>query len=465
MPLITSAGVGSGLDLESIIKASIDAENIPKMQKFIEKDQRLQVELSSVGEVKSAISKLEDTVKKLADVDNFNKRTASLTQPSSGDLVSVTTNSNSTAGNFDIEVVQLAQGSRAVSNAGLFTTNTDVVTASGGKLTFTAGTKNFDITLSAGATLEDLRTAINESQANFGVSANIVNTGSEAKLVLSSNVEGAGNDLVITNDTAELDNVSTVANGGGPGGLAVAAADQAKDGIIKVDGLTIQNDSNTFTDAVQDLTIKALAESQSGETARLRVNYDTDEANKLLDEFISNYNNLIGVIGYQTRPDQGLSGDAAMRSFQSQLITSLSSEITGAGPFSSIFDLGITVDKKGYLEKSSLVRSFNEALDDNFDDVGKAFAGTGGMATQLESLLTAYTDSNGILKSRETSINGQIEDLKNDVANHEYRMEQFEVRLRKQYSSLDVLVAKMQSTQSYLSSQLASLPGFTSKKS
>ncbi len=85
MPLITSAGVGSGLDLESIISASVSAENTPKMAAFTEKEEALQVELSSLGEVKSAMSKLQDTIEKLADEDNFNKRTANIKQPTSDD--------------------------------------------------------------------------------------------------------------------------------------------------------------------------------------------------------------------------------------------------------------------------------------------------------------------------------------------------------------------------------------------
>lgn len=464
MPLITSAGIGSGLDLESIISASVDAENIPKMQAFIEKEKRLQVELSGVGAVKSALSQLQETIKKLSDIDNFNKRSATITQPASGDVISVTTNSSSTPGNFDIEVNQLAQGSRAVSNASLFTDGTDVVTASGGTLTFTAGTKSFDITLAAGATLDDLRTAINDSDVNFGVSANIVNTGSEAKLVLTSNVTGSGNDLVITNDTAELDNVSTVANGGGAGGMAIAAGDEATDAIITVDGLAITNDTNTFKDAVQDLTIKALKETDVGESARLRVDMDTQAATELIDKFIADYNNLIGTIGYQTRPTSGLAGDATMRTLESQMFNTLSSNFVGVDPFGTIFDVGLTVDKDGYLEKSSTVRSLSESMSDYFDQVGELFAGPDGIGAKFTETLDNYLDSNGLIKIREQSLNAELDDLEDDVANHEYRMEQLEARLRKKYSGLDVLLAQMQSSQQYLSAQLASLPGFTSTK-
>lgn len=464
MALITSAGVGSGLDLESIISATLSAESTPKLQAFAAKEETLQVELSSLGEVKSAMSKLQDTIEKLADIDNFNKRIANIKQPTSddGDLISVTPTSDISPGDFNIEVVQLAQGSRATSNAGLFTSTDDVVTASGGTLSFSAGDKSFDLTLDAGATLADLRDAINDSDGNFGVTANIINTGTESKLVFTSSVTGLGNDLVITNDTAELDNVSTLANDGvSAGGIVIAAGNEARDATIKVDGITITNDTNTFKDAVQDMTIVAKRQSVDGETAKLSVETDRESVTALVDEFIKNYNNLIGQIGLQTRVGKPLNSDSTIRSFDSQLVNALSTPITGAGPFSSIFDIGLGVDKEGYLEKSSLVRSLNEAMDENYDDIGKAFAGEYGIAKQLESLFDNYLDSKGIMNQRETNLNSQLDDLEDDVINHEYRMEELEARLRQQYAGLDVLLAQMQSTQTYLSAQLSSLPGFT----
>jgi flagellar hook-associated protein 2 len=463
MASITSAGVGSGLDLESIIKASIDAENIPKLQAFAAKEESLQKELSSIDTISSAISQLESTIEKLSDIDNFNKRTASITQPSSGEIISVSTTKDSTAGKFDIEVVQLAQGSRAVSATG-YSSSTDVVTASGGKLSFSAGTSSFDVTLDAGATLEDVRNAINDENTNFGVIANIINTGSESKLVLTSTKTGLGNDLVVSNDIAELDAVSTVANGGGAGGLAIAATDQATDAIIKVDGITVTNDSNTFTDAVQDMTITAKQVSENNETARINVDYDKAAVNTLIDEFIANYNNLIGNIGFQTRIGNPLNGDASMRSLDNQLTSILGTNLTGVEPFGTIFDIGLGIDKEGYLEKSTLVRSVNDSLDNYYDKVGEAFAGENGLAKQFQGLIDNYIDSKGIIKERSSSLNQQLDDMEEDFLNHEYRMEQLEIRLRKQYSSLDVLLAEMQSTQSYLSAQLASLPGFTSAK-
>jgi flagellar hook-associated protein 2 len=208
-----------------------------------------------------------------------------------------------------------------------------------------------------------------------------------------------------------------------------------------------------------------LREGAADEVAELNVAYDKDSVTALVDELIANYNNLIGNIGFQTRIGKPLNGDASMRSLSAQLVNTLSTPLTDAGPFGSIFDIGIGVDKDGYLEKSSLVRSLNDAMDENFDDIGTAFAGDNGVAKKLESLLGNYIDSDGLIKQRETDLNGQLDDLTDDVISHEYRMESFEQRLRKQYAGLDVLLANMQQTQAYLGAQLANLPGFTKSKS
>ncbi|GAA0815516.1 flagellar filament capping protein FliD [Colwellia asteriadis] len=471
MPLITSAGVGSGLDLESIIKASIDAENLPKLQSLEKKESELSVRLSSVGAIKSSLSSLDDVMEKLSDIDNFNKRTATITQPSSGDLISVTTNSNSTSANFNVEVMQLSQGSRAVMADNLYTAPTDVVTASGGNLTFTAGSKTFDLNVAAGATLEELRVAINDSSDNFGVTANIINDGTSSKLVLTSDETGVGNDLVITSDTAELDNVSTLANDGvTAGGLAIALEDQAQDAIIEVDGISISSSTNKFTDAVQDITINALKVSENNEKAGLVIDVDKAGVEATIDEFLEKFNNAIDTIEYHTQSGSALYGDSAMRSLKSQLINTLSSKVSGAGNFETLYDLGLglsyDIDAKegGNLERDSLVRSLTDALTDSYDDVGIIFTAPDGIATQFSNLLDDYVGGSGAMKSREDSINSQIRQLTTDKDNHAYRMEQLEIRLRKQYSSLDVLVAGMQSTGSFLTSQLANLPGFTKPK-
>ncbi|WP_019676410.1 flagellar filament capping protein FliD [Arsukibacterium perlucidum] len=466
MATITSAGVGSGLDLESIIQATVNAEDLPRMKRFQDTETRLTVQLSGLGAVKSSLSAFQDIIKKLADPENFSKRTNTITQPASGSIISVASNSSATPGNFNIKVNQLAQGSRATTNAA-FTAPTDVVSATGGRLTIGAGDKSFEIDVAAGATLEEVRAAINNSADNFGVSVNIINTGGatpEAKLVISSSITGDGNDLTITSDTAELDSLSTTAFGGGAGGLNIAVADQAKNAIIEVDGIAISNATNVFKDAVQDLTITATKVSEGTETARLTIDYDKAGVESLIESFIEAYNNAVGTIDYHTKAGGALYGDSAMRGLKNQMFSALSKVVSGAGNFETLFDVGIGLTKEGTLEKSSLVRSINESLTSNYADVGKLFSGETGFAKSFESFLETQLESKGSFTFREDSLNKSLKQLENDRASHDYRMTQLESGLRAKYANLDVLIAQMKSSGSYITQQLASLPGFTSNK-
>ncbi|WP_337881094.1 flagellar filament capping protein FliD [Rheinheimera sp.] len=463
MATITNAGVGSGLDLESIISATLQAEYQPKAQRISTQESSLKVQLTGLGAIKSVLAKLQDVVEGLAKTSVFENRTATLRQPenatSEGDLISVTTSTTATPGAFKVSVDQLASGSRAISSAGnTFSSSSDVVSASGGTLTFEAGDQSFSIDVAAGATLEDVRQAVNKSKNNFGISVNIINTGTESQLVITSNKTGAGNDLKITSNTAELDKLSTEAFGGGAGGVAIAVADQAKDAIISVDGIQITSDTNTFKDAVQGLTIKAERESLSGETAKATIDYDRTGVTTKIDEFITAYNNAIETINQQSLlVSAPLYGDSTVRAIKDQLINTLSTVVSGAGDYESIFDIGLSLNGSNKLEKNSVVRTLNEALDENFADVGSLFTNVGGIAKSFETLLAGYVDSSGVIKDRQDDINVELRDLEDDKENLDYRMTTMEANLRKKYSALDVLIAQMNSTNNYLTSQLASL--------
>ena len=464
---ITNAGVGSGLDLEAIISATVQASNQPKLQKFSQRESELSVQLTSIGAIKSVMSKLQDVFEGLSDPEEFNKRTATVRQPDSasslGDLVSVTADNTATTGSFDISVTQLAQGSRAQSDpASTFTSADEVITSSASTLTFSAGANSFDVDIEAGATLEDIRQAINNASGSFGVSANIINTGNESLLVIESFEAGAGNDLVITNNNTELDKLSTVANAGGAGGLIIAPEDAAQDAIIEVDGIQVTNSTNVFSDAVQGLSITAKRVSEADEIANADVAFDREGVTKKLDEFVTAFNNTIDMIAQQSAiVSSPLFGDATVRSIKNQLTSALTTQISGAGNFQTIFDVGLSLNEDGKLEKQNTVRSLNEALDENFADVGKLFTNEGGLSQTFGSILESYVDSSGILKQRQDILNEQQDKVQDDRLNHNYRMQQLESSLRNRYASLDTLIASMRSSGAFLSSQLASLPGFT----
>lgn len=469
MATITNAGVGSGLDLEAIISATLQASNQPKLQKFASRESELGVQLTGIGAIKSVMSKLQNVFEGLSSPDEFNKRVANVRQSSNseelGDLISVGADSTATTGSFNVNVVQLAKGSRAQTDtnnpANTFTSADEVVTSSASTLTFTAGEKSFDITIEAGATLEDIRQKINNNTVS-GISANIINTGRESLLVFESTEAGIGNDLIITNDNPELDRLSTIANGGGAGGLIISSEDVAQDAIIEVDGIQINSSNNVFNNAVQGLTITARRQSEVAETANINVDFDKEGVTKKIDDFISAFNNTIDMIAQQSSSiNSPLFGDATVRAIKDQLTNALTTTISNAADFETIFDIGLSLNENGKLEKQNVIRSLNEALDTNFSDIGKLFSNEGGLADTFGKILDNYVDSSGVLKQRQDILNLEQDDLEDDRLDHQFRMQQLEAGLRKKYASLDTLIASMRNSGDYLMGQLSSLPGFT----
>ena len=61
---ISSAGIGSGLDVAKIVEQTVAAEKTP-LKKLETKAEGIQTQISTYGEIKSLTSKLDDSVSKL----------------------------------------------------------------------------------------------------------------------------------------------------------------------------------------------------------------------------------------------------------------------------------------------------------------------------------------------------------------------------------------------------------------
>lgn len=112
MPTITSAGAGSGLDLESVIAASVDAKKAQLMQPITTKKTNTQITLSGVGQLKSAIASFVTTLQAMAKDDAFNKRSINITQDKDKPVLKVESKAGASNGQYDISVEQLAKSSK-----------------------------------------------------------------------------------------------------------------------------------------------------------------------------------------------------------------------------------------------------------------------------------------------------------------------------------------------------------------
>lgn len=460
MPLVSSLGARSGLDLEGIVKATLEAERVPKQNRLDQQEGRLQVELSAVGEMRSVLSKLQDAAEKLTEASLFTAMKASVKQPESGDVITVESTEDAGAGNFDISVMQLAKGSRAVSADGAFASADDEVNTNAGSLTFGAGDESFTLNIEAGSSLEDIRKAINSSEDNFGVTADIINTGDQAKLVFRSNVSGEGNNLTVTNDNAEFDAISTQANGGaaGSGGMSIADADKATDAIIEIDGIQATNDTNVFENVIQGSTITAVKETEGTETAKLSIARDDSGVQTSIDNFVKAYNGVVSSLNEIGGENSMLQGDSTVRSLKGQLNNILTSTF---GNEQTLFDLGFGLDENGKLEQENPVTNVSDVLKNNPAALESVMGGENGLASRMESFLNGYVGAGGSLQLRKDTIDESLVRVKESREDLKLRMESMEETLRAKYQALDSLVGQLQSRGNAVSAQLSNLPGFT----
>lgn len=449
---VTSLGIGSGIDLESLVVAYIDAEAIPQEIRLQEKEERLNLELSGVGSFKSALSSFNDILTKLSDIDAFNKQVTA----SDSSAVEVKTNGFASNGSFEIDVEQLAQGSRRQST--LQGASTDILGA--GTLTFSAGSETFDVTIGASDTLSDIRDSINAQAENFGVTANIINTDAGTYLVYNSEVSGDVNNLTVSSTgSAALNNISSLSTQG--------VDDVAQDARVYVDGNLITSDTNEFNNSIEDITFTVSEVTTVGSPATISVSQDSEYGNELIDEFISGYNALVDNLTGLAAPKQGrLAFDPNVRQVKQDLVNTVIETVSGvSGSFSALSDIGLELDRNGNLRKSTFssanISSGQEkldyALENKLADLGELFASSNGIATQMSNMIDGYISSDGVLTQRQNTLNERVSGIADEYANLEDRLRSYEETLRKQFTYLDSTISQYNATSSYLTGVLAGL--------
>ncbi|WP_334027399.1 flagellar filament capping protein FliD [Alteromonas sp. P256] len=474
---IQSLGVGSGLALDDLVQQLITAERKPKEDRLNASEEQIEAEISGLGQIKSKLSDFKDTVDDLRSDNGINGREPTITNPSEDDdVLSAEASNSALRGSYEISVEQLAAGSRITTDAGAFTSSSDPVLTSGtGSLSFdVGGADSFTVDVTAGMSLTALREKINGADDNFGVTANIIDTGTGAgpRLVFSSSETGEGNDLVITNDTgvAELDRLSTT---GGTANISAANIESAKNAIAYIDGIEVQSTSNEFENTIQNVSFDVNEVSPKDSVGdflptKLDIGFDKEGLDKKIRDFVDNYNALIDEIGTLTsygeselEDDGALAGDSLLRGIQSGLASIVSGSVSNSA-LGNLFQVGIEVDSDGKLEVGTTdfglgsgEDRLEDALEDNFDEIAKLFTDKDeGIATRMFEFAKEYTSFSGLISLRERAAKDNRDEILDQRETLELRMLSFEQTLRDKYLNLDQTVARLNQTGSAL---LASL--------
>ncbi|MFO1349962.1 MAG: flagellar filament capping protein FliD [Gammaproteobacteria bacterium] len=470
---ITLSGVGSGLDINSLVTQLVNAEAAPATSRLNRREANLQTEISALGTFKGALSELQKAVKNLTDAKKFSALTATV---ANGDLLAASASDTAQPGVYSVEVTQLAKAQRLATSASHTFVTQDAALGSG-TLTirfgrydsggaFTANPDKAGKTLVIGAgdkTLAGVRDAIN--QADLGVTANIVHDGSGYRLTLSAKDSGANNALEISvadddgNDT-DAAGLSLLAYGAATRNLEQTVA--AQDAKAIVDGLELSSANNTFSGAIQGVTLTVQA-AEPGKPTTLTVARNTASVTGAVQGFVKAYNNFINttkaLIAYdpQTQERGPLLGDAEVRSVSSQLRRSVTESVAGlASEVNSLSDIGIRTQRDGTLELDN--GTLQKAVTDDAASVAALFAGAGestGIGQRFYDFLTKQLASSGPLAKRNDSLTKRIDDIGDQRADLARKMSALQARYRAQFTAMDKLLSQLNASGSYLSQQLS----------
>jgi flagellar hook-associated protein 2 len=442
---IVSAGIGSGLDVNSLVTQLISAERAPTDTRLNSDQSTTKTQISAFGALGSVLSGLQTALDafKTTGADPGRKTTVA-------DGAGFTASASTTAvlGSYQVRVEKLATTQKLQSAAVASTTQVGY-----GTLSIQVGSDTaVNVTIAQGkGTLADIRDAINAATGTQGVGASLVHGDAGDVLVLNSSRSGANGALTITTS-------------GGDGGLSVlnttggtlTEVTPAGDAEVWVDGVKRTSASNHLTDLLDGVTLD-LTKAQSGVDFKLSVSGDPSSLHARVDAFVKAYNSAVTTLRTQSaagdKDNAGgpLSGDATPRAIIQALRSAMGTDYADM----SALGLKTAVDGTLTLDGSKL----DATLASDPGAVRRAFGDGAAYSTSLRATLTAYVGDDGLIAGRTKSLNDHLKNIDDQRTELNRRMSQMETDYRRQFTALDSMMAQMQSTSSFLTQQLASLNG------
>jgi flagellar hook-associated protein 2 len=466
-----TASSTTALDVPTLVSQLMAVERRP-IDKLNARIADTQTKISSFGTLSSLAASFQTAAKTL----NTNLQKLAAT-PSDAGVLSATAGSTAVPGTYSVNVSQLAQSQNliaagqtsstaAIGNGTATTVTFDFGTISGGTLTngvysgaaFTSnGSGTASITIDAtNNTLEGIRDAINA--AAMGVTATIVNDGSGTpyRLALTSGNSGVSNSLKIT--TSGGDGSIDSLLGYDPAGTQnLTQSLAAQNANLTVNGIAITSASNSVSEAIQGVTLTL--KSTTATPASLTVARDTAAISTAASGFVDAYNALASQIksrsayGSDTKAAGALAGDGTLRAMQNQLRDIFNTPASG-GILTSLAEVGIAFQKDGSLSLDS--SKLDSAIAANFSDVSNLFSSSTGYATRLEAWGKSALAAGGLFDTRTQSLNKFVKDRNEEIDRLENRMTALQKKYTAEYTNLNLMLSRMNSTSTFLTQQLSS---------
>ena len=246
----------------------------------------------------------------------------------------------------------------------------------------------------------------------------------------------------------------------------------AQDAIVSYEGLTVTRNSNTIDDVIDGATINLKAATTSD--VRLTITNDRSTLKTNIEAMVTTYNDLLSLFQEVSDEEAELEFSGAL-SEDSSLVRYLTDKIrstvfadssTASGEISALRSLGVSMSRYGKITFTEA--TYDAAVDSHYDDIvtmltadtsdANLYAtGNKGLAQDIATTLEGLTDSTGIVTGREATAVTKKASAEEALIKLEKRMDVIYSRYLTQFSAMEGLMASLDSTKSYLTSQFETL--------
>ena len=438
---ISSPGIGSGLDVGSIVSQLVDLERRPIVQ-LQERKAKFTTQLSSIGLLQSYMANLQSAAGQLGKSDWWTKNVASSSEPTA---VSVSAVAGALPASHSIEVLSLAASPSLSTAPGAITNAADV---GSGTLTLSRGSNSVPITIATGTSLAGVRDQINAAKA--GMTASIVIDAGSPRLVVTGTDTGAANTIGIAVSGAS----GQLAALAYPGSMGQDRA--AADAVVKINGLQIASASNKLSGVVEGMTL-TLAKVT---TAPVQVSIGNDIASmrKGVTDFVSAFNEIAKYLATQTRYDDAtkaagpLQGDRSALGLQNRLRSLVQQTSTASTQLDRLGDIGLELQRDGTLKVDNA--KLDAALADPAE-MSRAFTTLqSGFGQRFKLLADSVLGNDGLLTTRSNGLRDSIARNDKDQQRLQDRVARVQERLTRQYAALDTSLNRLNGLDSYVKQQI-----------
>lgn len=461
---ISSVGIGSGLEVETIVSKLVALESKP-IAALQTKASGINTQISAFSQLKSQISNLQDQVDKLAKPATWLGNTLT---SSNSTQVTGTATSSAVQATYDVEVSQMAAGQTI--GSGLVPSGT---TLGPGKLTISMGTygangltpntkdgKNVSFSVEIAAEDDSLaKIAAKINAAKGDVSATVLKDHTGERLVLQSKATGVNSAFSVDAEGAGL---QQFAYNGSDGTMKRSV--EAQDTLAKINGIDMASHTNVFEEVAAGVTLTVAQKSaKDAAPVRITIANDTATAKTALKNLVESYNALSNALKTMTAYDKDsktagtLQGDSTAVNLQSAMRRLLSGPGGEGSEFTSLSQMGIAFQKDGTLKIDDT--KLDKALKDpesmsKFFTADVADANQDGLAVRMKDFTSGLLATGGTFSTKDETLKNALKRNTADQERQTTRVTAYEARLRAQYSRLDTQMASLKALDTYVAQQV-----------